>query len=308
MRPLHIETPIVQSQLLKNQLNQSIYFKLESLQPCGSFKMRGIGRLCQQKIAEGAKALVASSGGNAGAAVAYASMVLQKPTTVFIPSSSHPLFIKTIEGFGATVIIAGDTAGDAQTAATAFAKEHHAAYIHPFDDPIIWAGHSTIIDEAVQQMPKPDAVIVAVGGGGLACGLLEGMHRHHWSDVPLIAVETIGADVFAQSVQAKHPVTLTKITSRATSLGSTYVAPKLLAWTKAHCIKNVVVNDTQAELGSRLFAQDQRLLVELASGAALSLVYENHPAIQDFKTILVIACGGLNISHFRDTVDNYVNL
>lgn len=300
MQPLHIKTPVIQSQTLKTLYGQDVSFKLESLQPSGSFKLRGIGRLCQQELAKGAQSFVASSGGNAGVAVAYSGMKLGVPTTVFIPNSSHPIYIKAIESFGANVIIAGNNAGEAQINAMSFANEHQASYIHPYDHPDIWHGHSSIIDEVVSEhLPMPDAVIVSVGGGGLACGILEGMHRHGWNEVPFMAVETIGADVFAQSVKANRSVTLKSITSKATSLGASYVAPKLLQWTLEHPIKNIVVSDKDAELGSIAFAKDQRLLVELASGAALSLVYANHPIIQAYQSILVIVCGGINTSHFN---------
>jgi len=105
--------------------------------------------------------------------------------------------------------------------------------------------------------------------------------------------------VFAQSVKVNHPVTLSAITSKATSLGATYVTPKLLEWSQTHPIKNIVVSDAEAEQGSLSFARDQRLLVELASGASLSLVYNNNPIIDSFNSILVIVCGGINISHFN---------
>lgn len=300
MQPLHIKTPLIKSQTLKKMYEQDVSFKLESLQPSGSFKLRGIGQLCQQELAKGAQSFVASSGGNAGVAVAYSGMKLSVPTTVFIPSSSHPIYIKAIESFGAKVIIAGNNAGEAQINAMSFAKEHQAFYIHPYDHPDIWKGHSSIIDEVMSEhFPMPDAVIVSVGGGGLACGVLEGMHRHGWNDVPFIAVETIGADVFAQSVKANHCIKLESITSKATSLGASYIAHKLMQWTQEHPIKNVVISDKDAELGSIAFAKDQRLLVELASGAALSLIYANHPIIQNYQSILVIVCGGINTSHFN---------
>src|SRR5882757_6352128 len=113
MQPLHIKTPVIQSQTLKTLYGQDVSFKLESLQPSGSFKLRGIGRLCQQELAKGAQSFVASSGGNAGVAVAYSGMKLGVPTTVFIPSSSNSIYIKAIESFGAKVIIAGANAGEA---------------------------------------------------------------------------------------------------------------------------------------------------------------------------------------------------
>lgn len=300
MGKLYIKTPVIKSQYLKNKLDINVYLKIESLQPSGSFKLRGISNLCQQEIKKGAKSFVASSGGNAGVAVAYCGACLNVPTTIFIPKSSAHVYIEAIKSYGAEVIIAGDNAGDAQIKAMEYAIKIKASYIHPYDNPYIWEGHSSIIDEIVDDnFAKPDAIIVAVGGGGLACGILTGMHKHNWNNVPFIAVETEGADVFAQSVAQNKAVHLPVITSKATSLGATYVASRLLQFTHEHKIQNVVVSDLDAENGSRAFAKDKRILVELASGSALSLVYDNHPIIKPYKSILVIVCGGINVSQFN---------
>ncbi|CAM2907944.1 pyridoxal-phosphate dependent enzyme [Legionella worsleiensis] len=300
MKPLHIKTPLIQSQQLKNTLGKQIYFKLELLQPPGSFKLRGIGKLCQHEWQKGIRSFVASSGGNAGIAVAYCGMKLEVPTTVFIPSSSHTTYVDAIKSYGAQVVVAGTVWDEAHQAAEVFAKEHDAAYIPPFDHPMLWDGHATLIEEVVLQgIQPPDAVIVSVGGGGLACGVLQGMRQQGWKEVPLIAVETAGADAFFQSVKAGHRVTLPSITSKATSLGAKSVTPRLMEWAKEHLIKNVVVSDTEAKQGSRNFAKDQRMLVELSSGASMSVVYDNHPIIHSFESILVIACGGINTSHFN---------
>lgn len=295
MQPLHIQTPLIESQCLKNKLNKQIYFKLECMQPPGSFKLRGIGALCQEELQQGAKAFVASSGGNAGIAVAYCGMKLDLPTTVFIPSSSNLIYIDAIKSYGAKVVVAGQVWDEAHQAALNFAKQHEAAYIPPFDHPTLWQGHASIVTEAIQQgLSKPDAVILSVGGGGLACGVLEGMHQHGWENVPLVAVETKGADAFAQSVKANQLVSLDAITSKATSLGAKRVAQQLMDWKKIHQIENIVVTDEEAEQACRNFAREQRVLVELSSGASLSLVYSDHPILHDAESILVIVCGGVN--------------
>lgn len=297
MRPLHIQTPLTESQYLRNKFNKRIYFKLECLQPPGSFKLRGIGALCQEELKRGAKAFVASSGGNAGIAVAYCGMTLGIPTTVFIPNTSNLVYIQAIKSYGAEVIVAGNVWDEAHQAALAFSKKHRAAYIPPFDHPALWKGHASMITEIIQQgMVKPDAVILSVGGGGLACGVLEGMHLHGWGDVPLIAVETRGADAFARSVKANQLVTLDAITSKATSLGAKRVAQKLMDWTGVHKIENIVVSDEEAEQACLEFARDQRILVEPSSGASLSLAYSLHPILRDAESILVIVCGGINTS------------
>ncbi|WP_287007908.1 pyridoxal-phosphate dependent enzyme [Legionella sp.] len=270
------------------------------MQPPGSFKLRGIGALCQEELQRGAKAFVASSGGNAGVAVAYCGMKLDVPTTVFIPNTSNPIYIRAIKSYGAEVIVAGQVWDEAQQAALNFATQQQAAYIPPFDHPTLWKGHASMITETIQQgLSKPDAVILSVGGGGLACGVLEGMHQNRWENVPLIAVETKGADAFARSVKANKLVTLEAITSKATSLGAKRVAQKLMDWIKIHKVENIVVTDDEAEQACLNFAHEQRILVELSSGASLSLLYNEHPALHDAESILVIVCGGINTPYFN---------
>lgn len=297
-KPLHIVTPLLHSRRLELKFGKSVYLKADALQPSGSFKLRGIGRLCQCYAEEGFEKLVASSGGNAGIAVAYCGMILGMPTTVFIPSTSHQMFVDELKTYGADVIIAGKDWDSAHVAALGYIQDHHAAYIPPFDNPMLWAGHSTIIDELVDAGLRPDAVVTAVGGGGLACGLLEGMHKHGWKDVPLIAVETQGADSLYRSIQAKQVVALDAVTTRATSLGIKRVSSHLFEWTQEHDVKVAVVSDDDAEAGARAFAADKRIMVELSAGAALSIVYSNHPIIEPYKTIVVMACGGVNTSFF----------
>lgn len=292
--PLHIETPLIESQFLHNKFGKNFYFKLEALQPSGSFKLRGIGRLCQHYKTLGVKQFVASSGGNAGIAVAYCGMKLNVPTKVFIPKTSHQIYIDEMQSYGANVEIAGNVWDDANQAAILYADKHNAAYIPPFDHPIIWDGHATIIDEIVKAGVKPDVIVAAVGGGGLMCGILEGLERHALNQVELIAVETSGADAFHQSLLANQLVTLDKITSKATSLGVKRVAKRLFEWSKVREIKSVVVSDAEADAGALAFAKDKRILVEIAAGAPLSLVYTNHPILAQYQSVLVIVCGGIN--------------
>lgn len=296
--PLHVVTPLLYSQRLQMNTGKHVYLKVDALQPSGSFKLRGIGRLCQCYAADGFEQLVASSGGNAGIAVAYCGMVLGMPTTVFIPSTSHQFFVDELKLYGANVVVAGKDWDSANTAALTYIKEHHAAYIPPFDHPMLWAGHATLIDELVQSGVRPDAIITAVGGGGLACGLLEGMHHHGWTDIPLIAVETHGADALYQSILTQQMVTLDAVTTRATSLGIKRVTARLFEWTQEHDIKVVVVSDEAAEAGARAFAADKRIMVELSAGAALSIAYANHPIIDAYQTVVVVVCGGANTAFF----------
>ena len=277
-------------------MGKSVYLKMECYQPAGSFKVRGIGQLCQELVAEGKSQLVSSSGGNAGYAVAYVGRKLGVDVTVFVPTTTRPIFLEAIKSEGAKVKVQGDAWDEANQSAKEYAEEIGAGFVPPFDHPSIWEGHSTLIDEVVTQCEKPDAVVVSVGGGGLAIGLLQGMHRHGWNEVPLFSVETEGAATLAMSIQHNKLVTLSSVNTIATSLGTRRVSSTIFEWTKRHTIIPLIVTDDASIQACRRFADDHRVLVEPACGAALSVIYNQAPELAMAKSILVIVCGGIGIS------------
>ena len=140
---------------------------------------------------------------------------------------------------------------------------------------------------------KPDVVVLSVGGGGLLCGIVEGLHRNDWVDVPVIAVETEGADSLRQSVRAGDRVELPAITSIATSLGATQVCEQAFIWSKEHASSNIVVSDRAAVCACLRFLADHRVVVEPACGASLAVVYERAPELERFDSVLVVVCGGV---------------
>ena len=152
-----------------------------------------------------------------------------------------------------------------------------------------------MIQEVNNEGIRPDVVILSVGGGGLLCGVVEGMHQCGWVDVPVIAVETEGAATLASSIKLGKAVTLDSISTVATSLGATQVTDKALDWVNKHPIISKVVTDQQAVRATQYFAHDHRVLVEPACGATLSLLYDKDSCLESFQKILVIVCGGASI-------------
>jgi len=295
MNPLHIETPLLESRALTLHAGRTVWLKLEAVQPPGSFKIRGIGLACQEYIRRGAKRLISSSGGNAGIAVAYAGRHLSVPVVVVVPETTTERAKALIRQEGAEVIVHGCSWQEANVLALSMVKESD-AFLHPFDDPLLWRGHATMVDEVARAGLKPDAVILSVGGGGLLCGVVEGLHRNGWQDIPVLAVETQGAASFAQSISAGHLVELDAITSIATSLGARRVCEQAFKWSKNHPIHSVVVSDRATVSACQRFITDQRLVVEPACGAALAVVYDALPELDSFQSVLVIVCGGVTAS------------
>lgn len=293
---LHLNTPLIESLALGQALGADCWLKIDSLQPSGSFKTRGIGNACAEYAKRGKTKFVSSSGGNAGMAVAYSGRMLKVPVTVVVPEASTEMARQLIKLQGANLIVHGASWLEAHNHALTLCDDK-TAYLHPFDDPLIWTGHSSIIDEFAEAKFKPDAVVLSVGGGGLFLGIAEGLKRHGWDDVKIIACETKGADSFAQSLAAGKLIELPKIESIATSLGAKKVAAKALEVgleLKTQCI---VYPDITAVKAALHFARDHRIIVEPGCGVALAAGYEKHPALKGFKKVAFIVCGGATYSY-----------
>ncbi|EDO44173.1 predicted protein [Nematostella vectensis] len=288
MHSLHVKTPLLESHPLSRKAKCSVYIKLDNVQPCGSFKIRGVGNLCQKAVQRGSQHLVCSSGGNAGLAAAYSARMLDTPCDIIVPSTTPESMVVRLREEGANVTVHGDVSVLCYT------------YVPPFNHPDIWEGVASVIHESSEQIKnKPDVVVVCVGGGGLLCGVLQGLHDVGWKDVPVIAMETEGANSFEASVKAGELVTLDGIRSIAKTLGATRVAERALEWTKEHNVISCVCTDSQAVNACERFANDHRMLVEPSCGATLAAIYENIlPKLQvdgrlgTIKTALVIVCGG----------------
>lgn len=304
---LHTVTPLIRSMVLSNLLTdcKSVYLKMENCQAPGSFKIRGFGRLCQKLKEEGCQHLVVASSGNTGLAVACASQAIGIPCTVFVPENSPPVSAERIRQTGAKVVTKGADFRASVDLAEQEAKKPGVSYVSPMD-PEVWEGHSTVVDELVMQLPeKPSVIVAAVGDGGLLTGVLKGLERAGWKDVPVIAMETIGADCFNLSVKAKKMVVLDKITSIATGLGNSAVNPHLLEIMPQFNIISEVVTDAEAVTSCIKFADDEYTIVEPSCGASLATVYcglltklhaEGKLPHLKSRPAVIIVCGGRSVS------------
>ncbi|MFD1861112.1 pyridoxal-phosphate dependent enzyme [Aeromicrobium camelliae] len=292
MTALYRPTPLIASAPLSAAAGRDVELKLECLQPSGSFKNRGVGAACAAYVARGARHLVSSSGGNAGLAAAYAGRRLGVPVTVVVPETTSARARELIAAEGAAVVVHGASWSEANEHALHLAEPADAVLLHPFDDPLLWAGHATLVDELAADGPAPDAVVLSVGGGGLLAGVVEGLRRNGWADVPVIAVETAGADSLAQSLALGTVVTLPAITSIATTLGARRVADRAFDLAREHPVRSVVVDDAAALRASRRFLDDHRMVVEPACGASLAVAYDAFPELDDARRVTVVVCGG----------------
>lgn len=241
-------------------------------------------------------------------AVAYSGRKLGVPVTVVVPESTTERAIEAIKQERAEVIVKGETWQEANDYSLNL-TDSESVSIHPFDDPLVWEGHATIIDEVKKSGLIPDAVVLSVGGGGLLCGIIEGLHRNGMSSVPVVAVETRGADSLSASLNAGEHIGIENITSIATTLAAKKVAKAAYEWCSKHKVVSHVVSDSEAVDSCISFSDDHRLLVEPACGASLAVLYKPIEFLMDKENILIIVCGGAGVTlsqldKWKKNVDN----
>jgi L-serine/L-threonine ammonia-lyase len=271
--------------------------KLDNLQPARSFKLRGIGKLCQHHAALGVERFVCSSAGNAGYAVAWAGQALGIPVTVVVPRCTPEFVRRRIAALGAEVHAIGDVWDQANAAAQELAQQPRTAFIPPFDHPLIWQGHASVVEELAQQCEHaPDAILLAVGGGGLLLGVLEGLRRAGWMDTRVFAVEPEGAAALGPSLEAGKLVELRAPRSVASSLCVRRVAATLVSACRDRAVTALTVSDAEATAACVRMAEDQGLVVEPACGAALAPLYSRHEALASASNVVAIVCGGMVVT------------
>ncbi|KAK9364780.1 tryptophan synthase beta subunit-like PLP-dependent enzyme [Lipomyces kononenkoae] len=328
----YVRTPLVYCQSLSKITGRyTVLLKLEVFQPSGSFKSRGIGHFVLQALLDSPQGtkphIYTSSGGNAGCAAALAAQTYGCPCTVVVPSNVAPHMVTRLrDTYGANVIIYGSMWSEADKRVRQMLSEHRhgpAKYCSPFDDPLIWEGNSSIVDEIVEQITelgydksKVKTISCSVGGGGLFRGVVASLKRHYpqFGAQPIItAVETRGAESLNASLKAGKLVTLPNITSIASSLGVDRVASDAFDAAMTYPTMSVLVTDAQA-VGSCLKILDEhRLFVEPACGAALAPWYYSEQydlrtklKLEEDSVSVIIVCGGSTLT--LDSLVHYRNM
>lgn len=240
----------------------------------------------------GFKGIVSSSGGNAGYSAAWVAAKIGMICKVILPVNTPPNIIELIEGTGAIAELYGENWNAADSKARHIAQTENMGYVHPFDHPLLWEGHATMITEYADTHPKPDAVVVAVGGGGLLCGVAVGLSQSGWKDVDIITCETEGAASYARALDAGKPVDIGTINSIASSLGARQVAQAAFKASQSFKVIPYTCTDSQALDSCFQFAKDHGAVVGPACGAALSTIY-NDNVLSTYNNVLVIVCGGI---------------
>ncbi|WP_345831005.1 pyridoxal-phosphate dependent enzyme (plasmid) [Pantoea sp. BRR-3P] len=292
---ISIRTPLIHSLPLSQQSGCNIWLKMESSQPTGSFKLRSAGHTCNHYASRGAKGFISSSGGNAGIAVAHSGRRLGLPVTVVVPETTPVRARQLIEMEGAKLVVHGKAWSEANDYALSLVTDE-IVYVHPFDNPLLWEGISTMVDEVISEGLRPDAVILSVGGGSMLSGIAKGLEKHQLGHIPVYAAETHGTASFNASLNAGKLVRLDKVSGIATTLAASQVCENAFDVASRMDVRSMLVSDREALNACRRFLDDHRVLTEPACGVSLSLLYDKKVLFKPADNVLVIVCGGASVT------------
>lgn len=265
---------------------QWVVLKLEQLQHTGSFKPRGAFNSVLG-AAKRPSMLVAASGGNHGLAVAHVGAALGIPTEIFVPTTAPQVKVDGIRSRGATVTLVGSSFAEAHQASIARANESGAFQIHAYDGLPTLTGQGTLGREIEAQMPDADAIVVAVGGGGLMGGIAS-----WWAgQAAIIAVEPVGCPTLHQALEAGGPVDVEVSGLAADSLGAKRIGDGGFA-AAVHAGATSVLVEPEDIMAARQFLWDQlRIVAEPGGAAALAAVLSGAYVPAPGARTVVVVCG-----------------
>jgi threonine dehydratase len=232
--------------------------------------------------------VVAASGGNHGAAVAFAAMTLRVPAKIFVPSISSPAKIARIRAYGAELVVGGDRYADALAASEAWLAQSGALAVHAFDQRETLLGQGSVGLELEQQAPELDTLLVAVGGGGLIGGIAA------WYDgrVNVVGVEPVGAPTLARALEAGHPVDADTGSIAADSLAPRRVGELVYPIARRHVSRVVLVSDDAIRSAQTTLWDAVRIVAEPGGAAALAALLSRAYVPALGERVGVVVSGG----------------
>ena len=202
------ETKLIYSEYLSGQTGNKVYLKPENMQLTGAYKLRGAYyKISTLSSEEREKGLITASAGNHAQGVAYAAKKYGVKAVIVMPTTTPLMKVNRTKGYGAEVILKGDVYDEACEYAYQLADEHGYTFIHPFDDLTVATGQGTIAMEIFKELPLVDAILVPIGGGGLATGVST-LAKLLNPKIKVIGVEPAGANCMQESLKAGEVVTL----------------------------------------------------------------------------------------------------
>ncbi|MCI7686352.1 MAG: threonine ammonia-lyase [Baileyella intestinalis] len=297
-RPTHL----VYSDYFSEQCGNKVYIKPENMQLTGAYKIRGAYyKISTLSDEDRSKGLVAASAGNHAQGVAYAAKAYGVPATIVMPTTTPLIKVNRTESYGAKVILKGDVYDEAADFAIKYAEEKGMTFIHPFDDPVVATGQGTIAMEIIKDLPLVDAILVPVGGGGLATGISV-LAKQLKPNIKIIAVEPAGANSLQKSMEAGKVVTMKEVHTIADGTAVKTPGKNVFPYLQKNIDEIITVEDDELVVAFLDMVENHKMVVE--NSGLLTIAALKHLKFKDQKVVSVLSGGNIDIITMSNVVQH----
>jgi len=268
-----------------------LYLKLDNFQVNGSFKVRGaLNKILSLSPEEYKNGLLTATGGNHGRAVAYVGWLKNIPVTIVTPHSTSDAKVQMMREYGAEVLIFGKDMGEAMPEGLRLAKEQQKAYIPPFSDQEVINGAGTLGLEVLADQPDLDAIVVAIGGGGMISGIALAAKEIN-PNIRIYGVEPTGCPTIYNSLKAGSITPVTDIKTTLGPLAIRETAEINFNIIQEHVDDVVLIDDDEFQKTARWLWKEYAIGAELSGVASLSAIHSGKLPISPTDKVCAIICG-----------------
>ncbi len=295
--PATRRTPLLESKNFQKRLGVShpVYFKLESLQYTGSFKVRGaLNKLLSVQESAKKTGVITASAGNHAQGVAYHSQRLGIQAKIVMPMNTPLVKINSTKQWGADVVLHGESYQEAYEKAVELQKDEGRQYIHAFEDETIMAGQGTIAKEVLEDLPDIGVFVSPIGGGGLLSGCGSYLKTRKTS-VKIIGVQAEGCATFTSSLKAGKVVALSQVNTIAEGISAKKMGELSFSICREIVDHPAVVSDTEISEGILWLLENERLFVEGSAAVGIAALMKQ-PSLVTGPTVVLLSGGNLDVN------------
>ena len=284
-----LDTPFVESRTISQLTGCQVFLKFENLQYTASFKERGAcNKLAQLSADERARGVIAMSAGNHAQGVAYHAQRLGLRAVIVMPRFTPGVKVERTRGFGAEVVLHGDTLEESRSHARELAAQQGLVFVHPYDDEDIVAGQGTVALEMLREQPDLDTLVVAIGGGGLIAGMATAAKAIK-PGIEIIGVQTERFPAMVNAIKGTHLPQGTSTIAEGIAVGTPGVITEAIVRQKVDDL--LLVDEGDIEQAIVMLLEIEKTLVEGAGAAGLAALIK-HPQRFAGKRVGLVLCGG----------------
>lgn len=296
-------SPCPRSRTLSALLDCDLYLKLENTHVTGSFKERGArNRLLLLTPEQARGGVITASAGNHAQGVAFHASLLSIRATIVMPVTTPLVKVSATRGFGAEVILFGETYDEAAGHARELCDQRALTYVHPFDDDAVIAGQGTIGLEIMDQIRDVDAVVVPVGGGGLIAGVALAIQTIN-PKIAILGVETAAVPRLTRALEAKAPVTVDARKTIADGIAARRIAQRTLDVATRYVDAVALVDDEEIAAAILMLIECEKTVAEGAGAAALAAIMCKRFSLSGKRVVAIVSGGNIDVNMISRIID-----